>query len=952
MSDERWQRLQELFDRAQGMSLEERRTLLERDLADDPALRAELVALLAADESAVEFLVSRESKGDLGSIGPYRLVETLGEGGFGVVYLAEQTRPIRRRVALKLIKPGMDTKQTVARFEAERQALALMDHPGIAQVLEAGETEAGRPYFVMEYVPGEPITSFCDRERLDVRDRLALFADVCDAVQHAHQRGVIHRDLKPSNVIVARRERGVASKVIDFGIAKATTPTGAEQTAPWTQEGVVLGTLAYMSPEQAGMAPGAVDTRTDVYALGAMLHELLTGAPPFDPDRLRAMPTSEALRVIREEDPPPMVTRTSREPEILAETAARRSTDPRRLLRDLRSDVRWITTCALEKDPDRRYASAGELATDVRRFLAGEPLAAAAPSTVYRLDKLVRRHRAAVAAATVVLLAVLVGSIVAAMGFRRGERVARREAETASQVSDFLVDLFQSTTPQHTQGENVTARELLEQGTRRIEASGPGDPRVRARLLTSLGEAHLNLGLTDEGVRLLRAALATVDSIKPKEDRAVAEQTLRLASGLTQAGKDDVAQPLFGRLEAMLPALGHGDSDFLERYLTEKGVWLMQHGDYAPADSLISRALGVVEAKTPIDNSQLPRLLATKAMIALRRSDCATAEKCYLRMLRIAEQTARPMSAAGAHRGLSWVYAAMNEPEKAVRHAKEAVDLARKLYGPDHFMYADALAAWAAALGAGGEVKQAIDVDEEAVGIFRARDMPTALAHELKNVGVYCLQAEDFARARDCFQESYVIWERTVGPDNVRTAEALSLLAYCWDALGSEARADSLYRKAIPVFEHREPRGVRLGDAYKGHGTVCRRLRRFEQADALYSRGEAAMDSSHAPSRLHYADCLGDHGYLRSLQGRHVEAESMLSTSMVLMFGDAPKDSKELGDALVRWAAARVNAGDPDGAIEKLRRAQRCGATPATVAGYPELAPLRARAGYSRETAP
>jgi non-specific serine/threonine protein kinase/serine/threonine-protein kinase len=358
----------------------------------------------------------REGVGD--RIGPYLLLEQIGEGGFGVVYLAEQEHPIRRRVALKVIKLGMDTRQVIARFEQERQALAIMDHPGIAKVLDAGSTASGRPYFVMELVRGLPITQFCDEHRLGVRDRLTLFASVCDAVQHAHQKGIIHRDLKPSNILVVLADGDHPSpKVIDFGIAKATQARLAERTV-FTELRQLIGTPEYMSPEQAGFDGATVqdiDTRSDVYSLGVLLYELLTGVTPFDPRSLRAAAFDELRRVIREVDPPRPSTRLSTV-ETLGDVAARRDTQPNRLREYVRGELDWIVMRCLEKDRVRRYASAADLARDVSRHLNHEALEAAPPSAVYRARKFIRRHRRAVLAAGAFVLTLVLGLVGTSVG--------------------------------------------------------------------------------------------------------------------------------------------------------------------------------------------------------------------------------------------------------------------------------------------------------------------------------------------------------------------------------------------------------------------------------------------------------------------------------------------------------------------------------------------------------
>ena len=331
-------------------------------------------------------------------IGPYRVLTVLGQGGMGVVYLAEQEHPIRRKVALKVVKVGMDTREVVSRFDTERQALALMSHPNIARVLDAGASDQGRPYFVMEYVPGIPITDYCDRNRLPNRQRLALFITVCQAVQHAHQKGVIHRDLKPSNVLVAIEDGRPVPKIIDFGIAKATHQRLTEQTV-FTRHGVLIGTPEYMSPEQADPGRLDVDTTTDVYSLGVILYELLVGVLPFDGDTLRKAAYAELVRIIQDDEPARPSLRVTSLGADAGNMANRRDTDVPSLRKQLRGDLDWIVLRALEKDRTRRYASASEFAADIERHLADEPVMACPPSAIYRLKKTYRRHRVGVAAA-------------------------------------------------------------------------------------------------------------------------------------------------------------------------------------------------------------------------------------------------------------------------------------------------------------------------------------------------------------------------------------------------------------------------------------------------------------------------------------------------------------------------------------------------------------------------
>jgi hypothetical protein len=368
-------------------------------------------------------------------------LEEIGEGGFGVIFLAEQIQPVRRKVALKILKAGMDSKQVVARFEAERQALALMDHPNIARVFDGGSTPSGRPYFVMELVRGVPITDFCDQNQLAPRERLGLFLQVCAAVQHAHQKGVIHRDLKPSNVLVSRHDATPVVKVIDFGVAKALGQELTDKTL-FTGLGQMVGTPLYMSPEQAGMSDLDVDTRSDVYSLGVLLYELLTGTTPFTKERFKTAGYDEIRRIIREEDPPKPSTRLSESKASLSSISAQRHTEPANLAKLVRGELDWVVMKALEKDRSRRYESPSALAADVERYLRDEPVTAGAPSGCYRFRKFARRNRGPVLAGTLVLLA-LVGGVIGTTAGMLGEKAARlaeadqrREAEDARRLAD------------------------------------------------------------------------------------------------------------------------------------------------------------------------------------------------------------------------------------------------------------------------------------------------------------------------------------------------------------------------------------------------------------------------------------------------------------------------------------------------------------------------------------
>ncbi|MGA2258790.1 MAG: protein kinase, partial [Thermoguttaceae bacterium] len=434
-----------LFDEAVARdSAEERSRYLDEACRDDPGVRDRVESLLRAHSDAGGFFGGKsptlqaevrsvtERPGTI--IGRYKLIEEIGDGGMGVVYMAEQQEPVRRKVALKIIKPGMDTREVIARFEAERQALALMDHPNIARVIDAGETASGRPHFVMELVKGVAITDYCDQNRLSTRERLALFAQVCQAVQHAHHKGIIHRDLKPSNVMVTLHDSVPVVKVIDFGIAKALGQQLTDKTLV-TGYAQMVGTPLYMSPEQAGMSSLDVDTRSDIYSLGVLLYELLTGTPPFDEARLRAAGYDEMRRIIREEEPARPSTRLSTLGAEAATLSQRRQSDPRRLSLLLRGELDWIVMKALEKDRNRRYETASALAADVERYLHDEPVAACPPSAWYRLRKFARRNKTGLAVAGLILFFIMSAGI--GVGWAVRDRAVRR-AESLGRLQDGL----------------------------------------------------------------------------------------------------------------------------------------------------------------------------------------------------------------------------------------------------------------------------------------------------------------------------------------------------------------------------------------------------------------------------------------------------------------------------------------------------------------------------------
>ena len=565
----------------------------------------------------------------------------------GEVWLARQEAP-RRQVALKLIRPGMDSGEVVARFEAERQALAVMDHPAIAKVFDAGTSEQGRPYFVMEHVEGRPITTYCDRERLSTRERLELFAEVCRGVHHAHQKGVIHRDLKPSNILVTVQDGRPVPKIIDFGIAKAIDRELTERTL-FTELGQIVGTPEYMAPEQAQLFDADVDTRADVYSLGVLLYELLVGARPFHVRELRKAGLAEIHRYIREVDPPRPSTRLSTL-ETGSQVAELRRTDPGSLIRVLRGDLDWITMKALEKERARRYGSAEDLVQDVQRHLGNEPVQARPPNLGYKARKFVRRNRLATAAAVAVLLALVLGASVAiwqAIEARRAEREAQaeaaradRQALTSDRVTRFLLSLFRSTDPYRSQGEE-TLDDVLDRGLEQIDQLDT-EPLVQSDLLVTLGDAMMSSGRREQGIELISRAVALREAELEDDDpdllyyRWFLED--RSGTGPVDDRWLDLARTAYAALAERTDVISRNRA---AQMLLSLGTGALQiDGDLEQAIARHEQALDVLE-RLEADTGQRIEATATAienlGFLAILSSDLGSAESWYQRGLAYSE---------------------------------------------------------------------------------------------------------------------------------------------------------------------------------------------------------------------------------------------------------------------------------------------------------------------------
>jgi serine/threonine protein kinase len=781
---------EEIFNQALSLPPEARPVFLDHACAGDPAIRASVEELLRSYDDASGFLdapaygpvdVDAVSPTDarIGAfIGHYRLLEQIGEGGMGTVYLAEQTHPVRRQVALKVIKPGMDSRRVVARFEAERQALALMDHPNIARVLDAGATDLGRPYFVMEYVPGVPMTRFCDEARLTVEERLRLFIPVCDAIQHAHQKGIIHRDVKPTNVIVTLYDGKPVPKVIDFGVAKAVEQEISDPSLG-TQFGQVVGTLEYMAPEQAESSAKGIDTRADVYSLGVVLYELLVGSTPLSRDRMEQRTYAELVRVITDLDPPTPSTRLGDSGERMASISAVRQTEPKKLAKLVRGELDWIVMRCLEKDRDRRYASANELAADLFRHLNDEPVQAGPPSTWYRVRKFARRNKGPVLAATLILLTLIGGVVGTTWGMleaKQGRKeaederakaiAARNEAKEDQAIAlatvRFVEDrVFAAARPKGVDGglgKDVSLKEAIVASLTALTTDFKSRPLVEARLRSTMGTTFDHLGDPNRALEQYQRAYEIYRKKFGPEHLSTLESVAELTSAYIHCGRQAEAIPL------------------LEQSI---GVFRRLHG--SDRRELLFHLHNLANAYMLLDcaGDSLPLRLEVVAYCD-RRMSPNDREALRFRI------------------GLANTYYVLK------RHADAAAVLEKVVATydqslPDHSDGASAKAMLANAYGGIGRKEDALRLNEQAVGVMRkaypadSTDLLTAV-HNL--AGSY-MEAGRFSEAVKLLQEAVAGRKKALSPDHFDTLASVEGLASALARSGRLVEAIELNKQVL-----------------------------------------------------------------------------------------------------------------------------------------------------------
>ena len=791
------------------------------------------------------------------TLGPYRLVEPLGEGGMGIVYLAEQTAPVRRRLALKLVRDCLQTPENVARFDSERQTLARLSHPNIGQMFEAGTTEDGHPYFAMELIEGEPLTTFCNRRRSTVDERLELFIAVCRGVHHAHQRGIIHRDLKPSNILVTEIEGKPVPKIIDFGVAKALEHPVGESTEIST--GGLIGTPAYLCPEVLLSEDHLTDPdlRSDVYSLGVVLYELLSGVRPFDlaggfAGMLQGAPT----------DPPvASVGFVGQAQDQTAMVARSRGTTAAELVRRLEDDLDAIVAKAIARQREQRYGTVAELVADLERHQRHEPVSVGPRNSRYRVGKFLRRHRGGVVAAAIVALALVLGFVGVVVGWVRAQKAeaealasaeralaaegsARQEARAARQVTDFLVDLFEVSDPTLAASrpgadQDVTARELLDRGSRRIEQDLAEQPTLQARMMATLGTIHLRLGALDRAEGLLERSL----ELRSQPGMAAEERVdglQRLGDLYREQGRlDEARETLQQAVNTQEQTLGE-DAVELVGTLRSLAAVYNDLGDFATSERLLRRALNLIELGGGADSIEAASVSRGLAVAFGYQGRFEEAEDLFRRSLAVREAT------LGTHpdvardlASLALIENNLGNPEAAEELNRRALGIYEKTLGPDHPRVSLVLGNWGYYLFRQQEYERARPLLERAVAID-AKTFSHDHAHaasRLTNLGLVYWKLDRFDEAIPLFEQATELRARRLDPGHPHHATSLWGLANVYRDQGRHAEAEPLYRRALEIREAVLPADhAETIDALREYAKLLRRMGRDAEAAELEAR--------------------------------------------------------------------------------------------------------------------
>jgi eukaryotic-like serine/threonine-protein kinase len=824
-----WEAVKALFEGALAEDPANRSSFL-KERCPDASVRAEVERLLSEHDQAGTFLSespvrhlssdtraqpaagisprdgvptvsTNESETTERVIGRYHLVRRIGEGGMGEVWLAEQKEPVRRRVALKLIREGLNTREAMVRFDSERQALALMDHPAIAKVLDAGTTPQGAPYFVMEYVAGIPITDYCDRHKLNTRERLELVAQVCEGVQHAHQKAIIHRDLKPSNILVAEVDGKPAPKIIDFGVAKALAQKLTADTL-FTRAGALVGTPEYMSPEQASSAGEDIDTRTDVYSLGIIFYELLAGGPPIE---LRKIAFEELLRRLREEDPPKPSTKISTQDRATSsEVARKRQTEPRALAKQLRGELDSIALKALEKERARRYASAAEFAADIERYLNNRTVLAVPPSLAYRARKFARRYRVALATA---FAFVLVLTAAAVISIRQSIR-ASREAAVAEAVKNFLqndvlaqASAFAQAGPKTKPDPDLKVRTALDRAAQRIEGRFTKQPEVEASIRETIGQAYMDLGLYPEARKHLEGALELRRRVLGPEAPETIETAIRL-------GFVEFDQSSYGEAEILLSqtverarrVLGPQNSYTLRAMTNLAGVY-RREGKYPQAEAMINEAVEIKRRVLGPENPSTLSSMSVQAEVYDEEGRYAETETLINQILEIKRRVLGPEhpDTLISMNNLANVYDAEGKYAEAEALHRENLDIRRRVLGPEHPFTLSSMSNLASVYEDEGKYAEAEALARQALEIKRRVLGPehSVTLYSLVTLGVVYMDEGKYAQAEELLTQVLQIRRRVLGPEHYETAKAVYYLGCLAAHRGDKDHAIALLNQAV-----------------------------------------------------------------------------------------------------------------------------------------------------------